>query len=648
MNTNIEKTPPVFFKEFIAQEQLPAGPQKGVIYARYSSVLQDSSESIEVQLRACLKYAHDNDILIVREPFIDRAETGTSTENRKAYQELLEHARQRFRDFDIVLTFHTSRWGRGFESEIDEYQLGKNGVKIIAVSQPFTADDAVESVFMKGVLRKIDAYYSMQASKYTHAYQSSNARNGFKNGGPPADGYAMEYLPTGKKDKRGKERTKSRLILNMKHGEHDLTETPRHKVIEFAFLNAYQGRGIRWLAKEIREKGWRSRREPKPIPTSTVRAWLINPIYTGYMVWNRVKFFRKNGKRSYKHNPINQWVFSDETSHPAIISKEIFESVAMKFMRRSTRGIGRPPENGSIPQLNHYNSTRYLLSGLMECSKCKVNYVVVKTNHKGKASQVYFGCNAKERWGKKECTSKRINIAVLEGTIMDTLLNRLLNEQTIRQFIQACNEFLDTSKESLSEHERGLRDQLERLEKEINNMKQAIIAGANPNTFVDDLRTRQNSADKLHAELHLLKDAKSAQKLEFDSDSLATWIEKLKGMIITADFETRIEMVRKFIKKIVISPDKTAKITWDPFAVLNFDELQRGPSDINLDNENSLRGRSSKSLSQSYPKKRDNKNSLREVDLNHRPRGYEPRELPGCSIPRGDYSLSSIILGRFF
>jgi hypothetical protein len=26
---------------------------------------------------------------------------------------------------------------------------------------------------------------------------------------------------------------------------------------------------------------------------------------------------------------------------------------------------------------------------------------------------------------------------------------------------------------------------------------------------------------------------------------------------------------------------------------------------------------------------------LREPDLNRRPRGYEPRELPGCSIPRG-------------
>src|SRR5512144_1015150 len=30
---------------------------------------------------------------------------------------------------------------------------------------------------------------------------------------------------------------------------------------------------------------------------------------------------------------------------------------------------------------------------------------------------------------------------------------------------------------------------------------------------------------------------------------------------------------------------------------------------------------------------------LREVDLNHRPSGYEPDELPGCSIPRKTVAL---------
>ena len=153
------------------------------------------------------------------------------------------------------------------------------------------------------------------------------------------------------------------------------------------------------------------------------------------MVWNRVKFFRKNGRRNYKHNPISKWVFSAEAAHPAIVTKEIFEPVAMKFLGRSESGRGRPGLEHDRGNGSPYNSSRYLPSGLMECSECKANYVTVKTVHKGKSSQVYFGCNAKERWGKKKCPSKRVSLTVAEGVIMDTLLNQLLNERAIAQFI---------------------------------------------------------------------------------------------------------------------------------------------------------------------------------------------------------------------
>src|SRR5690349_18846622 len=125
----------MFFTERVKEEGLAVASRGGVIYARYSSDMQDTSDSIEVQLSECRKYALAHNITLVHEPFIDRAETGTSTENRKAYQELLQLAQSKAHGFDTILTFHTSRWGRGIESEIDEYLLEKNGIKIISVSQ---------------------------------------------------------------------------------------------------------------------------------------------------------------------------------------------------------------------------------------------------------------------------------------------------------------------------------------------------------------------------------------------------------------------------------------------------------------------------------------------------------------------------------
>src|ERR1051326_8154839 len=91
---------PLFFRDLACQDNLAAARKRGVIYARYSSDMQNTSESIEVQIAECKKYAVAQGIVITREPFVDRAKTGTSTENRTAYQELLALAQNSDRDFD--------------------------------------------------------------------------------------------------------------------------------------------------------------------------------------------------------------------------------------------------------------------------------------------------------------------------------------------------------------------------------------------------------------------------------------------------------------------------------------------------------------------------------------------------------------------
>ncbi len=585
----------IFFSEQIKAEQRLVTSRRAVIYARYSSDMQDTSDSIEVQISECKKYALAHEILLVHEPFVDRAETGTSTENRKAYQELLLLAQSKDRDFDTILTFHTSRWGRGIQSEIDEYLIEKNGIKIIAVSQPFTADDAVESVFMKGILRKIDAYYSMQASKYTHAYQTSNAVNGFKNGGASPDGFAMEYIPTGKKDRLGKEKMKSRLALDVQPGKFDLTQQPRHKLIEFAFLNAQQGKGLRWLTRQIFQHGWRSRYSAEPLSPATIRNWLTNPAYTGYMVWNRVKFFRRDGKRTYKQNPVSKWVFSPEPAHPVIISKDVFEAVATQFMQR--QGRGRMVRNGS-GEPTPKNSTRYLISGILKCGLCGAHYVAGANWHSAKKNiQVYMMCNTKWRHGKSKCANLNLNMAVVEGAIMDALCNRLLAEEEIKKFIEAFNKFIDADIGKAGQEVTDLLNQKEPLQRVIDNIKAAIMEGADRKTFVKDLIRHQAALDDLQARIDLLESAGASPKLRYDPEQLGRWVANLKELIIQADFDLRRELVRNLVKEVVIQPDRTAKMTWDLPAVVNLFHGQEVPSEaLNLNHRIS----SAKDLLKSY------------------------------------------------
>ena len=145
-----------------------------VIYARYSSDQQDET-SIEVQIQECRKYAQSRGITVVHEPYVDAAQSGTATLQRSAYQRLLADAFSKTRDFDLIVVFHSSRWGRGMDSEIDEFLLEKRGVKIISTHTAGDYRRFPRIISSKGIIRKIDAYYSLQLSRYTHVYQSDNA-----------------------------------------------------------------------------------------------------------------------------------------------------------------------------------------------------------------------------------------------------------------------------------------------------------------------------------------------------------------------------------------------------------------------------------------------------------------------------------------
>ncbi len=61
--------------------------KRAVIYARYSCDNQ-TEQSIEGQLRVCLQYAQNNDILIL-DTYIDRAMTGTN-DNRPDFQRMIK------------------------------------------------------------------------------------------------------------------------------------------------------------------------------------------------------------------------------------------------------------------------------------------------------------------------------------------------------------------------------------------------------------------------------------------------------------------------------------------------------------------------------------------------------------------------------
>ena len=119
----------------VARGTIPA-----VGYLRRSTDRQE--QSIGDQRKAIDRYAmeHGYDVLHY---YIDDAISGTTTEQRKAFQELIADTKERDCPFTHVLVYDVKRFGRLDNDEAGFYRftLRKRGIEIVYISEGFNGDD---------------------------------------------------------------------------------------------------------------------------------------------------------------------------------------------------------------------------------------------------------------------------------------------------------------------------------------------------------------------------------------------------------------------------------------------------------------------------------------------------------------------------
>ena len=84
---------------------------------------------------------------------------------------------------------------------------------------------------------------------------------------------------------------------------------------------------------------------PRDDPENEV---LRNPKYTGFQVWNR----RARKKGHNRTNPPEAWMWSEEPTHPAIVSREKYDAVQSRARanERSRQGV---PATVARPSAKH-------------------------------------------------------------------------------------------------------------------------------------------------------------------------------------------------------------------------------------------------------------------------------------------------------
>jgi len=312
----------------------------GAIGLRAAQYVRMSTEhqrySLENQTAGIAAFAASRNLTIVR-TYQDKGRSGLRFSNRQGLQSLIADVERRRSDFDFVLVYDVTRWGRFQdvdESAYYEFICRRAGVRLLYCAEQFENDGSFVSAIMKNIKRVSAGDYSRELSAKVFAGSCRLVRLGFKQGG--IAGYGLERVLV---DQSGAQRCilapgdrkvlmTDRVIL--RPGRPEAVETVR-----WIFRSFVRERKTELeIACELNEQQMFNELG-RPWRMLSIRRLLACDKYIGSYVYNR-KSGKLKGKRT--PNPPDLWVRCDN-AFEAIIDPALFKAAGKIIDRRPRRTV---------------------------------------------------------------------------------------------------------------------------------------------------------------------------------------------------------------------------------------------------------------------------------------------------------------------
>lgn len=338
-------------------------PERLVRAAEYVRMSTDHQKfSTENQAEAIRHYAEARGIEIVR-TYADEGKSGLSVDGRDAFKRLIADVTEDRADFEIILVYDVSRWGRfqdTDESAYYEYICKRAGVRVQYCAEQFENDGSPIAAIIKGVKSAMAGEYSRELSVKVFAGQGRLIEKGYRQGGPAGFGLRRTLI-----DDHG-------VIKGcLERGEHKSIQTDRviltlgpdeevNLVQEIYQAFVYKGRSENQIAADLNARGFVTDLG-RPWTRGTIHQLLINEKYVGDNVWNRRSFKLK--KKRVQNQP-EMWIRAQD-AFQAIVERELFEAARTIINARSFR----LSDEEMLQSLRELYRQRGLLSGIVidEC-----------------------------------------------------------------------------------------------------------------------------------------------------------------------------------------------------------------------------------------------------------------------------------------
>ena len=363
---------------------------------RVSSKQQLHDDDIPVQRAECKKFIDTMNEWEFQKEYLEPAVSGYKTpiEKRKVLQEILADAKTK--SFDVLLVYMSDRIGRK-EDETPAYvsELNNLGVEVWSVKE----GQLKTKEHIDKLLNYIRYWQAEGESRKTgmrvKSAQEVSVKAGKFVGGKAPLGYDLVY--SGEISNHG--RALKKLVINEEKAE------IVRKIFDYAVNYGY---GAFKIAKVLNENGVPAIH--KTWKACTVNQILQNPIYKGYMTYNRRQ--RSSCGGSFERLPMEQWILSEEQIEELVIVSEDIWNKAMEMRERHKKNIKTARDNneGKYPVST---TGKLSLMGLAYCGCCgckltngsKYDYWTTKSGEKKSKMTRRYRCTTKAN-ASTECSGK--------------------------------------------------------------------------------------------------------------------------------------------------------------------------------------------------------------------------------------------------
>ena len=251
------------------------------------------------------------------------------------------------------------------------------------------------------------------------------------------------------------------------------------KVVKKIFDMRLKGYSLIDISVELNKLGYKTKRGTE-FKKNSLYDLLKNEKYIGNYIYGK-------GTKD-DHRNLNENMVRHEGTIPAIISKEVFETVNKK----------KEDKKESTASKNFY-----LLTGLIKCGECGSTYTGTTQTTKKKNGKIYknqyYRCVSNTKIGK--CNSRMIKKELIEEKVISLLTKQLLDNTTIETIVNNVSNEYKKGQKDFAEDIELMQKNIDKLEKEANKLVDLCCQGFGTKKISDRLKEIEEKQEYLKEEI---------------------------------------------------------------------------------------------------------------------------------------------------